>query len=301
MTFSPAALITCCVLAAVAQLRAQSIVLKDGSMLAVADLTLADGKILRNITLSGGQKGQSSIAFSEIQQLVWPNPQQIIDARNLMAAGKANEAVALLQQAKDFFRPFKDIQGNPYKDVVFAHVEALDQAGDFDAILKVMPEVNAMKWEEDKATTLRIIKLNMERRTSSDQDKVLAEAEALRDETDDTAVRAKLSLTIGDIHFKKERWEDAFNAYLRVPVFYGSQASVVPQAELMAARCLVKMERYKDAAVMFERISQTYPGSETGSNAKKDFLSVTGRENKPDKPPQNSNDLPKKTEEKAKS
>ena len=301
MTFRTAALITCCVLSAAAQLRAQSIVLKDGSMMQVADLTLADGKILRNITLSNGQKGQSSVSFADIQQLVWPNPQQLIDARNLMATGKANEAVALLQQAKDFFRQFKDIQGNPYKEVVFAHVEALDQAGDFDAILKVMPEVNAIKWDDDKTTTLRIIKLNMERRTSSDQDKVLAEAETLRDETDDTAVRAKLSITIGDIHFKKERWEEAFDAYLRVPVFYGSQAAAVPQAELMAARCLVKLERYKDAAVMFERISQTYPGSEMGDNAKKEFLSVTGRENKPDKPPQDGNDSPKKTEEKAKS
>lgn len=301
MNFPLAALIACSLLSVAAHLRAQSIVLKDGSMMPVADLTIADGKILRNITLSNGQKGQSSVSFSEIQQLVWPNPQQITDARNLMAAGKANEAVALLQQAKDFFRPFKDIPGNPYKDVVFAHVEALDQAGEFDAIFKVMPEVNAIKWDDDKKTALRIIKLNMERRTSADQEKVLAEAVALRDETDDTAVRAKLSNTIGDIHFKEERWEDAFNAYLRVPVFYGSQAAVVPQAELMAARCLVKLERYSDAAVMFERISQTYPGSEVGGTAKKEFLSVTGRPNKPDKPPQDGNDSAKKTDEKAKS
>jgi hypothetical protein len=110
-----------------------------------------------------------------------------------------------------------------------------------DAMLKAMPEVNQIKWDDDKKTKLRIIKLNMDRRTSSDQDKILAEAETLRDETDDTSVRARLSMTICDIQFKKERWEDAFNAYLRVPVFYGSQATLVPQAELLAARCLAKM------------------------------------------------------------
>jgi DNA-binding transcriptional LysR family regulator len=79
-----------------------------------------------------------------------------------MAAGKSSEAAALLHQAKDYFRQFKDIKGNPYKEVVFALLETLDQAGDFDAILKVMPEVNAIKWEDDKKTALRIIKLNME-------------------------------------------------------------------------------------------------------------------------------------------
>ena len=288
-------------LAPVLPVAAQSIMLKDGSAIAIEDLTVGDGKILRNITLSNGQKGQASVSFADIAELVWPNPKQLTDARNLMAAGKATEAVALLQQGKTFFRQFKDIKGNPYTALVFAHVEALDQAGDFDAILKVMPEVNAIKWDEERKTALRIIKLNMERRTSPDQEKVLAEAEALRDETDDTAVRAKLSMTIGDIHFKKERWNEAFDAYLRVPVFYGSQGGVVPQAELMAARCLVKLERYQDASTMFERISVTYPGSEVGDTAKKEFLATTGRENKPDKPPQNSNDSPKKTEEKAKS
>ena len=77
--------------------------------------------------------------------------------------------------------------------------------------------------------------------------------------------------------------------------FYGSQAAIVPQAELMAARCLVKMERYKDAAVMFERISLSYPGSDVGGAAKKEFLANTGRENKPDKPPQGGKDSPTKT------
>jgi hypothetical protein len=280
---------------------AQAVVLKDGNRIAATDFTVGDGVISRSVTLSNGQKARSSVPFSDIVELDWQNPKELTDARNLMAAGKAGEAVALLQQAKDYFRPFKDIKGSPYTDLVFAHVEALDQAGESDAIYKVMPEVNAIKWSEDKKTALRIIKLNMERRTSPDQEKVLMDAEALRDETDDTAVRAKLTMTIGDIHFKKERWDEAFDSYLRVPVFYGSQTAVVPQAELMAARCLVKLERYKDASVMFERISLTYPKSEVGDTAKKEFLATTGRENKPDKPPQSADDSPKKTDEKAKS
>jgi len=66
---------------------------------------------------------------------------------------------------KKFFPAFKDIKGNPYNEIVFANVEALDQAGDFDALLKIMPEVKAIKWEEDKKFQLRILELNMNRRT----------------------------------------------------------------------------------------------------------------------------------------
>src|SRR6478736_3585067 len=151
------ALIALCAFVPCAGLHAQVIVLKDGNRIAAGDLTIGDGKISRTITLSNGQKGQASVPFSDIIELDWQTPKQISDAHDLMAAGKSAEAAALLHQAKDYFRQFKDIKGNPYKEVVFSLLETLDQAGDFDAILKVMPEVNAIKWEDDKKMALRII------------------------------------------------------------------------------------------------------------------------------------------------
>jgi hypothetical protein len=65
-------------------------------------------------------------------------------------------------------------------------------------------------------------------------------------------------------------------------VFYGSQAGMVPPAELSAARSLVKLERYEDAAGMFQRISDSYPGSEVAETAKKERLTINGLKNKPD-------------------
>lgn len=275
------------------QLCAQHIVLKDGTRVAAADLTVTDGKITRAILLPNGTPARAGVELADILQLEWRSPKELTEARSLMAAGKAKESIEVLLKGKEYFRLFKDIKGSPYAELVFAHVEALDQAGDFDAIYKIIPEVNSLNLSDDKKIALRIIKLNMEQRISTDQEKMLSQAEALREETDDTSARARLSMTIGDIHFKKERWSEAFDSYLRVPVFYGSQASLVPQAELMAARCLVKLERYKDAAAMLDRISASYPGSEVGNAAKKEFFAATGRENKPDKPPQSGNDVPK--------
>jgi hypothetical protein len=146
---------------------------------------------------------------------------------------------------------------------------------------------------------LRIIKLNVDRRTSSDTDGILRQAEGLLADTTDSAVAARLWLTIGDIYTKKEQFEDAMNSYLHVPVFYGTQVALVPQAELMAARSLASMERFKDAAIMFERIAKTYPGSEIGSTAQKEFLSANGRPNKPDKPPQKGKDSSSKSTSKS--
>jgi len=279
---------------------AQDIVLKDGNHINALDLTVGDGKITRTITLSNGQKAQSSVGFGDIDHMEWSDPQELQDARNLLSQGKTKEALVVLDKAKAFFKQFKGVKGNPYNDVLFAQTEALDQAGDFDTLIRVLPETNTIKtWDDTQKMKLRIIKLNVDRRTSSDTEAILSQAESLLKDSTDSGVAARLWMTIGDIYTKSEKWDEALNAYLHVPVFYGTQVALVPQAELMAARSLVGMERFKDAGTMFERIQETYKGSEIAETAKKEFLAVNGRENKPDKPPQKGNDSKSKSPSKS--
>ena len=262
---------------------AQAFVLKDNTRLDPAELTVGGGKIQRTIKLSNGQEGKASVNFTDIDHIEWDNPKELVDARQLLAAGKPQDAIASLLKGKAYFDQFKSIKGCPYNEILYALVEAQDAAGDFDNLVRVMPEVNTIKWDEDRKLSIRIIKLNMDRRTSSDMDRIESEAQALLTETDDARVCAKLWLTLGDVYAKKEKWEQAFNAYLHVPVFYGSQAGLVPGAELQAARALVKMERFKDASGMFQRISAAYPGSEISETAKKEGLVINALENKPEK------------------
>jgi tetratricopeptide (TPR) repeat protein len=286
-----------------AGLRAQAIVLKGGVRINAGSFGVSDGKITQKVKLSNGKEAESSIPFESIDHLEWPEVREVLEAQTLLAEGKTKEALEELQTAKDFFKPFKAIKGNPYNDISFAQVEALDQAGDFDALIRALPEVDAMKWDDDHKLKLKLVKLNMKRRTSPDQEAVLTEAEDLLRETDDAAICARLWMTIADIHVKRKRWEEALTAYLHVPVFYGSQGNLVPQAELSAARALTKLERFKDAVGFYERIEQQYAGSETAVAAKNERLPINGLENKPDKPagaqkPGDQNNSETKTESK---
>ncbi len=276
--FSAAALF----LMAVSGLHAQALVLKDGTRVDEGKFTAADGKITRTITLSNGQPAQASVAISDIERLDWPEVKQMVEADGLLKQGKNKEAIELLKQAQEYFRPFKGYPGSPYQEISFAYVAALDQIGDFDALLKALPEVKAMKWDEQKTLQLRITELNMARKTTSDQDSILSQAKTIMSETDDSAIRARICITIAEIHLKKERYEDALLAYLEVPVFYGSQVSLVPFAEMQAARCLSKMERFEDAVGFYQRIMETYPGSSTADVAKKEMLTINGLKNRPD-------------------
>jgi tetratricopeptide (TPR) repeat protein len=268
-----------------AGLQAQAIVLKGGVRINAGSFGVSDGKITQKVKLSNGKEAESSVPLESIDHMEWPEVREVLEAQTLLAEGKTKEALEELQSAKDYFKPFKAIKGNPYNEISFAHVEALDQAGDFDTLIRTLPEVDAMKWDDEHKLKLKLVKLNMQRRTSSDQEAVLSEAEDLLSETDDAAICARLWMTIADIHVKRKRWEEALMAYLHVPVFYGSQGNLVPQAELSAARALAKLERFKDAVGFYERIEQQYAGSETAATAKNERLPINGLENKPDKPP----------------
>jgi tetratricopeptide (TPR) repeat protein len=267
-----------------AGLHAQAIVLKDGSRLNAGSFSVENGKITQKVKI-GASEGVKVVPFESIERLEWEEVAEVAQAQALLAEGKVKEATDELQKAKEYFKPFKAIKGNPYNEVAFALVEALDQAGDFDAIIRALPEVEAMKWDDEHKLKLKLVKLNMQRRTSGDQEAVLAQAEDILQDTDDATICARLWMTIAEIHTKRERWEQALMAYLHVPVFYGSQGALVPQAELAAARTLAKMERFADAVAFYDRIAEQYKGGEIAATAMNEKLPINGLENKPDKLP----------------
>ncbi|TLD69586.1 tetratricopeptide repeat protein [Phragmitibacter flavus] len=266
----------------ISEAHAQAIILKDGVRIEKGNFEIKDNQIARTVTLGNGQKALVNINTSDIESLDWPDVPELLQAQNQLSEGKLKEASETLQKAKEYFTPFKDVKGNPYQQISLAHVEALDQAGDFDALLRALPEVEKMKWGEQDTLKLRIIKLNMQRRTSSNHDELLTQAKTILASTDDSAISGRIWMTIADIHLRKEAFEDALMAALNVPVFYGSQSALVPQAELFAARCLAKMERFEDARGFYQRIVESYPDSEAGNIAKQEMLPIGGLQNKPD-------------------
>jgi tetratricopeptide (TPR) repeat protein len=276
-------------------LMAQAIVLKDGTRMNAGTFAIEDGKIVQEKKTAAGSS-KNAVPMDNIDRLEWPEVREVLEAQTLLAEGKTKEALEGLAQAREFFKSFKTVKGSPYNEVAFAQVEALDQAGNFDELIRVLPEVEAMKWDDEHKLKLKLVKLNMQRRTSGDQEGVLGQAQDILKETDDANVCARLWMTIAEIHTKRERWEDALMAYLHVPVFYGSQGSLVPQAELSAARTLAKMERFGDAKGFYQRIMEQYAGSEIATTAKNELGPLGPLENKPDKPPGPAKDSGTKTD-----
>lgn len=257
----------------------QAIVLKDGNRVFSSEFSIQpDGKIVRTIQI-GEQKATSVLDKKNIDSLEWPYPAELTESADLLAKGKTDEAIAVLKKGKDFFEHFEGIEGNWYVDVYFAYIEALNQGGKFDDVVKALPAMRVLKLTDAQKMRLRIIQLDIERQTTSDYATIIAEAQSILKETDDSAIGASLWGIIADVYTRKKEWEKALLAYLRIPVFYGTQMQRVPEAELNAAKTLIKMKRYEDANAFLTRISDSYPGSPVADTAAKEKAAIAGMKN----------------------
>lgn len=274
----PFACLTALLFSAAGAAFGQAIVLKGGDRIFSSEFTIQQGKIIRTIKI-GENTATSVIDKKNIDMLEWPYPAELTEASDLLAKGKTEEAIAVLKKGREFFENFEGIEGNWFVDVYFAYIEALNQGGKFDDVVKSLPALRALKLTDAQKMRLRIIQLDIERQTSSDYLSIIGEAQSILKETDDSAIGASLWGIIADVHTRKKEWEKALLAYLRIPVFYGTQMQRVPEAELNAARTLIKMKRYEDAASFLGRIIESYPGSPVAEAATKEKAAISGMKN----------------------
>ena len=266
--------------------QAQALVLKDGTRIPAADFAVKDGKIIRTVHLRDDKTATSELQTAAVGELDWPYMQQLNDAKELLAQGRPADAVARLREGVAFLAPFKDIKGGSdlYRESMFELVLGLPQANELDECMRLLPQVEKLPLTEAMKMQLQVLKLDIERQTSSNYDALLGRASMILDESDDSAVGSAVWQIIGDIHQRQKNWEEALMAYLHIPVFYGTQVQRVPAAELESARMLVKMRRFADASLYYRRLVDTYPGSSVAEAAQKEMAAINGMKNEDQQP-----------------
>ena len=257
---------------------AQALVLKDGSRLSPEQFAVENGKAIKKVKV-GNNVATSPLQLSTVDRMEWPRPEELIKSSDLMASGKTKEALDLIAQGKAFFEPFKDVPGNWFAELALAQLEAMSGSDDFTAALKALTEAQRLKLTDEQKLRLKIIKLNIDRQASSDYAGIVAQAENILAESTDSSVGASVWMIIGDVYTKKKDYEKALMAYLHVPVFYGTQIQKVPEAELAAARTLVKMRRFEDATGYYTRLAEAYTGSGIAETANKEKAGIGGMKN----------------------
>ncbi|MES2706338.1 MAG: tetratricopeptide repeat protein [Verrucomicrobiota bacterium] len=240
---------------------AQTLIFPAGSV-ELAEVTIVGTDVQRK---TGGPK----IPVSSIVRVEFPKPEELAAADDLLLKAKYEEAYAKAKITQDFHRPWKDKPGSWYAPASLLVAESLLRQNKYDDSARLMSELRNMTLPGQLQMRVTLLDAREQFQKGINQP-ALTKVNSLLKSVKDSDTAARLYLLLGDIQFKRESFEEALDAYLHVPVFYGAEAAFLPAADLGAARSLSRLGRFKDAIDSFARISERYLGTPEADAAQKE-------------------------------
>ncbi len=212
----------------------------------------------------------SSVPASNVVRVDWPYPEELTESLDLILKQKYDQALAKATTVRDIHRNWKDKPGSWYVNSSLLAAESYIRKNNLTESDKILTEIRTMTTLTPAQRTGLGILDSLQFFQKDMTGPAIKKAESLVKDTEDSATLARLYILMGDIKFKQENYLEAMDAYLQVPVFYGSQGALLPVAELGAARTLMRMRRLADASKAFELIIARHKGTPEAAQAQKD-------------------------------
>lgn len=194
----------------------------------------------------GGAEATRSFPISQVQRIAWPDDDpRLTEAQTELMRGNPSGALEIAERFLAFFAPLKTVEGSPWIRAAVIKLDALDQQANdtiLDSFIGEIESTPGYRQIEELPQKIELARLNQLIRRGENAVVLTTADQMIRAQTD-TEMLARLHLIKGNALYNLARYEEALNVYLRIPVFYGNQASFMPPAKLAVARCLRRMDR----------------------------------------------------------
>ena len=229
-------------------------------------------------TNQGGFEATITRKFSDVVEVIWPLPVRLQEAQNNVNRGEPGKALENVEAVLKFFEPVKNVPGSWWIKASIVKLDALDRLENDAAttsFLNTFEKEDAARLPE-VATQIKLARLMLQAR-KGEHAAVIREATDLLKSAESPELQARLHLTKGNSLLASKQYEAAMTTYLRVPVFFGSEAELIPKALLGAARSFRGMDSPALRDQKLEAISHrylydiivSYPVSKEAEEAKK--------------------------------
>lgn len=256
-------------LSAVSPLCAQRYILKDNRVLNHADVTLKGANLVRSL----GDGAEVSYPISQVARLDWPEPEEIDQARQLVASGKGAEGEEKITPIYRQFAPFSKLPGSWWSEAALIRARALlaqEKKQDAERAARELMSTSA-DTETVLSAQLIMARVQMLLEKPDIADAMLDEI--MRKDAP-SEVEARAAILRGDIAFARKEFEKAIEFYLQVPAFYGTEEAVMPMALLGSARAYRGYGDTARAERAYLDIMVTYPDSAEAAIAKTESASL---------------------------
>ena len=243
--------------------------LKEGKPVVTTRLRRIDGKVMATQQIGAGT-GEIGYPAAAIARIDFPEPPQIKTAADLLAQGKADTALAQIDPIVSYYAPFKDLPGNWWPQSVRIRLNALVALKrDADASALV-DEIVKSSNDPEAASSARVLMAGSLVR-KGDPEKAAAVCDEVLKASNDPDTLALAWVTKGRANLALKDCDSALLAFLRVPVFYPDQTSLMPQALLGSGRAYAGLADKENAEKTFNELISRFPSSAEAADAKNDL------------------------------
>lgn len=211
--------------------------------------------------VKGGVEVNRSFPLSQVQRIDWPpNDPRLADAQAELVRGNPSVALEIAERFLMFFKPIKTVEGSPWIRAAVIKLDALDQQENdtiLDSFIREIEATPGYRSVEELPQKIELARLNQLIRRGENAS-VLAKAEELIKGQNNTEMLARLHIIKGNALYNLAKYEDALNVYLRIPVFYGNEATFMPPAKLAIARCLRRMDKPELKSMNLAKYAEEY-------------------------------------------
>jgi hypothetical protein len=240
-----------------------------------------DGDVIRaTITIPPAQpggpvtEGEFGWSVKDVFRLFFPKPAVLDTAPDLIAAGRAEEALKKLDQDIKYFGGFRDAPGSWWPDLVPLQIQALLVLKKEKEAADVAEQYGRLGSTEDFKQFTKAFTAVARTRKGEHTSALYAYTDAIRS-TKRPDILSLIAVNKGDsllaladeLKAKHEndkaevRYEEALLSYMRIAALYPSQRMFQAQATLGAARAYFGFEDFERALISIKELRENFAGT----------------------------------------
>jgi len=246
-------------------LQAQTLVLSDGKEIITQGIRRAGNNIMAKVPVGTGL-GEVGYPASAISQLKTAKPPQIESAGKLLQAGEPADAIVQLRPVLTAQEPFRDLPGSWWGEAAILQIDALlalEKDGEAAAYVNALK--SSRKPEDESAGQVRLASRMVKK---GDPVKALEIVETVIKQSSDPKTLSLAWVTKGEVLLKNRDFANAAMSFLRLPVFFPEEKSLMPQVLLGASLAMKGANDLGNAKTYFTTLITDYPNTPEAAKAK---------------------------------
>jgi tetratricopeptide (TPR) repeat protein len=247
-----------CILASYAQTQ-EEFVLNNGRRLAANTVKVTPNGFTATY-LVGTLQQTLNFTAKDVARTSLHRPNELTEARVLIASEKAQEAIETLTKVEVALRPYQALPDSWWVRAALLHMDALSVLGQHkEALAIASPEVISKLSPEDAGLMTKLKEV-----LTPPTDGALDQAEKLKviaKDTVDSWLEARIWLEIGNNYSNGGKIEDAVKSWLHVSVFFPAERDLSLRGTVLAARGLQQIHRADDGIKLLDDYLQDNIGT----------------------------------------